>query len=146
MTKAEAKVTDMHNMINKVKKSKEAIERIIADLPESEQYTALRKEAKKIISDITKWDEKMIQRKSQAYDDVENFPNKFTANYLFALNASESDIPKVNEAAKNRIKELNEEWKVLKQEIDKVYYNDLPGLNKKMWDAGVGALKVESKV
>jgi len=31
------------------------------------------------------WDEEMVQRKSKAYDDVENFPNKFTANYLFLI-------------------------------------------------------------
>ena len=30
------------------------------------------------------WDEDMIQRKTKVYDDADNFPAKFTANYLIS--------------------------------------------------------------
>lgn len=145
MSKAESELTQMHNMINKVQKSKKAIENIISQLPKDKKYDALRNEAKKIISGMTAWDEEMIQRKSKAYDDVENFPNKFTANYLFAINATESDIPKVNKPSKDRIQELNVEWKDLRSQIDVIYYKALPELNKKLWEAGIGALMTESR-
>lgn len=35
---------------------------------------------------IKTWDEALNQRKSQAYDDVENFENKFSAEYLYLFN------------------------------------------------------------
>jgi hypothetical protein len=47
---------------------------------------------------------------------VENFPNKFTANYLFLINQTESSIPKVNKGSRDRYAELNKEWEPLKVE------------------------------
>ena len=40
------------------------------------------------------------------YDDAENYPQKFTANYLFLINATESDLPRVNQPSRDRRTEL----------------------------------------
>lgn len=88
------------------------------------------------------WDEEMVQRKSKAYDDVENFPNKFTANYLFVINQATSGIPRVNQPARDRIAELNVTWEKLKQEGNTLLNTAVPAFNKKLWEAGVGALRV----
>ena len=146
MTKAEQNLTEMHQLVNKLHKSRINIENVLDLIPKSENFVGLRKEAQKIIKEMLDWDSEMIQRKSKAYDDVENFVNKFTANYLFAINATESDIPRVNQASKDRIKELDEDWKELRKKADKLYFQDLPGLNKKLWEAGIGALQTEGKV
>jgi hypothetical protein len=82
----------------------------------------------------------MVQRKSKAYDDVENFPNKFTANYLFLINQTESDIPRVNQPSLDRMKELNTQWAGLKARASEIRDKDLPALNKRLWDAGLGAI------
>ena len=44
----------------------------------------------------------MVSRQSRAYDDVENFAQGFTANWLFLVNATESDVPRVNEPSRAR--------------------------------------------
>ena len=49
----------------------------------------------------------MVQRKSKAYDDVENFRQGFTAQYLFLINQTESAIPRVNQPNMDRKKELD---------------------------------------
>jgi hypothetical protein len=90
------------------------------------------------------WDEDMVQRKSKAYDDVENFPNKFTANYLFLINATESDIPRVNQPSLDRMRELNAQWSGLKARADEILNRDIPALNKKLFDAGLGAIWKDS--
>ena len=72
------------------------------------------------------WDEDMVQRKSKAYDDVENFPNKFTANYLFMINQTESDIPRVNQPSLDRMKELNAQWATLKARGTETPRADIP--------------------
>ena len=56
------------------------------------------------------WDEDMIQRQSKAYDDVENFPNKLTANYMFLINQTESGLPRVTRAMRSRRSELDARW------------------------------------
>jgi hypothetical protein len=86
------------------------------------------------------WDEDMVQRKSKAYDDVENFPNKFTANYLFLINQTESDIPRVNQPSLDRLGQLTTEWSRLKARASEINDRDIPALNKRLWDAGLGAI------
>jgi hypothetical protein len=81
-----------------------------------------------------------VQRKSKAYDDVENFPNKFTANYLFLMNQTESSIPRVNQPNLDRLAELNKEWAVLKAKSDDLQNNQIPAFNKMLWDAGIGPI------
>jgi hypothetical protein len=82
----------------------------------------------------------MVQRKSKAYDDVENFPNKFTANYLFLINQTESDIPRVNQPSLDLLEQVAKEWSALKARSDDLLARDIPALNKKLWDLGVGAI------
>ena len=90
---------------------------------------------------IKKWDEDMIQRKAKAYDDVENFRNKFTAEYLFMINASESDLPKINQPSRDRRNELDKQWAELKKRGTSILETSLPQLNEQLWRSGVGALE-----
>jgi len=83
----------------------------------------------------------MVQRKSKAYDDVENYVNGFTADYLFLINQSEGGLPRITNASKERRAELDAAWAkhkaagmALKEEIQ-LY-------NKALWAAGVGAVRL----
>jgi hypothetical protein len=86
------------------------------------------------------WDEEMVQRKSKVYDDVDNFPNKFTANYLFLINQTESDLPRVNKPSLDRLQELNAIWVQQKQKGTELLEQSLSAFNKLLWEAGVGAV------
>ena len=91
---------------------------------------------------MDEWDSEMVQRMSKAYDDVENFPNKFTAEYLFLINQTESSIPRVNEQNKKRRIELDNQWTALKNRGDQFINTSIPNINKKLWDNGIGAIKM----
>ena len=86
------------------------------------------------------WDEEMAQRKSKAYDDVENFPNRFSANYMYLINQTESDIPRVNQPSLDLLKQMNAEWATLKSQGNEILNRDIPAINKMLWDAGKGAI------
>jgi hypothetical protein len=81
-----------------------------------------------------------VQRRSRAYDDVENFPNKFTANFLFLINQTESDLPRVNQSTLDRLEQLGSQWKMLKARADEVADKDIPALNRKLWELGFGVV------
>ncbi len=83
----------------------------------------------------------MIQRKSQAYDDVENFPNKFTAEYLFLINQTNSVIPMVTQGSKDRRTVLDTQWEGLRARAQNFLTVALPNYNKTLWDAGIGAIQ-----
>ena len=90
----------------------------------------MRKKASDLSAAMKSWDEDMVQRKSKAYDDVENFPNKFSANYMFLLNQTESDIARVNQPNVDLKNQLDTQWTALKSRGEDILKNRLPELNK----------------
>jgi photosystem II stability/assembly factor-like uncharacterized protein len=140
MSGMEAELTAMHRLVNSLFEKQKQLESLLGTLPSGEKYAALRKDGDALLKKMKAWDEDMVQRKSKAYDDVENFPNKFTANYLFMINATESDIPRVNQPSLDRLRELNAQWATLKARADEIQNRDIPAFNKKLFDAGVGAI------
>ena len=92
----EKDLTAMHDAVNTVFDARNQLEDLLAKLNKENAHLPLRNEIKVVIQKMKAWDEDMVQRKSKAYDDVENFPNKFSANYMFLINQTESDIPRVN--------------------------------------------------
>ena len=115
------------------------LETLLASLTD-EKYTALKTEGAALVKKMKAWDEDMIQRKTKVYDDADNFPAKFTANYLFLINQTESGIPRVNQPSLDRMKELNAEWVTLKSRGVEILDKNISLFNKKLWDAGVGAI------
>lgn len=140
MSGMEAELSNMHRLVNSLFEKQKQLESLLSSLPAGEKYVAIKRDGEALVKKMKAWDEDMVQRKSKAYDDVENFPNKFTANYLFMINATESDIPRVNQPSLDRLKELNAQWATLKARHDEIVNRDLPALNKKLYDAGVGPI------
>lgn len=140
MSGMESELTLMHRMTNSLYEKRQQLESLLAALPADEKFAAVRKEGEALVKKMKAWDDDMVQRKAKAYDDVENFPNKFTANYLFLINQTESEIPVVNQPSLDRMKELNEQWAKLKARGDDMLEKELPALNKRLWELGVGAI------
>ncbi len=139
MSEMEANVTQMHQLVNTLK---DAQEQISALLNNQELSESLKNTGTKLVADLEAWDEKMAQRKAKAYDDVENFENKFTANYMFLLNQTESSIPRVNASNREQLKELGAQWQQLKAEGEILLNSRIPQYNTSLWQAGIGAIQV----
>ena len=136
----ETEATMMHQMVNSLYTKQNQLKSILGSLPASDKYASIKTNGEALLKKLKVWDEDMIQRKSKAYDDVENFPNKFTANYLFLINQTESDIPRVNQPSLDRLKQLNAEWAVLKARANEMSDKEIPAFNKQLGDAGIGAI------
>ena len=138
MNDLEARLTDMHNTVNTLYKAQDQLKKVLKDVTD----TSVKAEGQKLVDELDTWDKDMIQRKSQAYDDVENFPNKFSAEYLFLIDATNSSIPRVNQPSKDRKIELDAKWSVLKSKAKSFTKNAIPDFNKKLWQAGIGAIRL----
>lgn len=139
MTNMEHELTMMHKMVNTLNAKREQLESLLPTLNDA-RFASLKKEGDSLAKKMKAWDEDMIQRKTKVYDDADNFPAKFTANYLFLINQTESELPRVNQPSLDRMKELNAEWAILKKRGLELLEKDIPALNKKFWEAGVGAI------
>ncbi|MBK7805491.1 MAG: glycosyl hydrolase [Saprospiraceae bacterium] len=140
MKEMEGAVTKMHTMVNVLYAKRQQLEQLLGTLGDDQKFVQIKKDGSSLVQNMKSWDEDMVQRKSKAYDDVENFPNKFTANYMFLMNQTESDIPRVNQPNLDRLKELNMEWSVLETRARLFLEKSIPSFNKQLWEAGVGAL------
>jgi photosystem II stability/assembly factor-like uncharacterized protein len=145
MTKMEKTVSEMHQMVNELKDNSNRLEILLKKLKADANYSGTRfasltENATALVAKLKAWDESMIQRKSTSYDDVENFPNKFTANYMFLMNQTESDIPQVNQPSLDLLKTYTAEWEQLKATGLQLKNEAIPALNKQLWDLGLGAI------
>lgn len=138
MTDAEAELTEMHNMVNLLYKAQQDLAEVLKKVTDVEA----KSKGEKLLADLKAWDADMVQRKSQAYDDVENFPNKFTAEYLFMINQTNSSIARLNKSNKDRKAELDKKWETLKAKGNQLKNMAIPAYNKTLWDAGVGAIRL----
>jgi photosystem II stability/assembly factor-like uncharacterized protein len=139
-TKIEAKITEMHERVNTLKKTQTQLVAILKALPKDDKYSEVKTKGQALVKKLKSWDEDMVQRKSKAYDDVENFPNKFTAEYIFLINQNDSDQPILTQSSKKRLEDLNKKWQELKTTSEAFINDDIPSYNKLLWENGIGAL------
>jgi photosystem II stability/assembly factor-like uncharacterized protein len=145
MSEMEKELTAMHRMVNTAmayqNQLKALMDQIKTDADRKDLYLAAQTLQKRMQA----WDESMVQRKSKAYDDVENFPNKFTANYLYLINQSDSEIPRITQGSRDRLAELNAEWVKLKAEGSAILMEEIPKFNALAQEKGVGVLFVKKE-
>ncbi len=140
MSEVEQNLTGMHNTVNKMQKARTQLDAVIKEMGDQVKFAALKKEGEALVKKMTAWDGDMVQRKAKAYDDVDNFENKFTANYLFMINQTESDIPRVNKSSRDRRAELEKQWAELETRSKAIMDAELTAYVKKLWEAGIGAV------
>ena len=81
MSTMERDVTAMHKAVNSLNEKQVQLEALIATLPADDKFAGVKRDAEALVKKLKAWDDDMVQRRAKAYDDVENFVNKFTANY-----------------------------------------------------------------
>lgn len=140
MQEMENNLAAMHRLVNSLHAKREQLDQLLAALPAGDRYKTARAQGESLSKKMKAWDEDMVQRKSKAYDDVENFPNKFTANYLFLINQTESDIPRVNQPSLDLKRVLDAEWSALKKRAEEIRDQDLPAFNRLLWELGIGGI------
>ncbi len=140
MSRMEDDVTAMHIAVNDLHEKQAQLEALLKTLPAGAKFADVKRDVEALVAKLKAWDEDMVQRRSRAYDDVENFANKFTANYLFLINQTDSDLPRVNQSSMDQYEKLGTEWSALKARSIELSTKDIPSLNKKLWDLGIGAI------
>jgi hypothetical protein len=140
MSSMEASLSEMHQLVNSVYAKQLQLAELLHSLPSDSKFDAFKKQGNELVQKMKSWDEDMVQRKAKAYDDVDNFDNKFTANFMFLINHTESDIPRVNKPSLDRLSELSDEWSGLKKRAEEILNADIPSLNKAAWELGLGAI------
>ena len=125
----EKDVTDIHVAVTRMrgltKQINDMVKLVEADNAKSEVVTM----GKAVVKKIGEWEEKLIQPKSQSYDDVINFVNKLSANIIFVHGEVNGNVPYVTAGQKARYAELHAEWLIYQKELDELLNKDIAELN-----------------
>jgi len=142
MSTVEQDVTRMHDAVNELHEAQEQLSTILAGLSADARLADVRRDGTALLEQLKAWDSDMVSRKTRAYDDAENFAQKFTANWLFMINATESDLPRVNQPSRDRLAELEPEWAQLKARAEAMR-NNIEALNRTLFNQGIGAIRTK---
>jgi|CXWL01.1.fsa_nt_gi photosystem II stability/assembly factor-like uncharacterized protein len=140
MAGMEHNLATMHQTVTRLFEKRQQLAALLATLPAADTFAMIKRDGEALVTKLKAWDEDMVQRRTRAYDDTENFPNKFTADYLFLINQTESDLPRVNQPSRELRSKLEATWSVLEGRANELLEKDIPALNMELWEAGIGAI------
>jgi len=70
-----------------------------------------------------------VQNKAQSNDDIINFINRLSADYIFLKGEMDANIPYITRGQKERYAELDAQWKVLRDQMNALLDKDVAGFN-----------------
>ena len=124
-------VNDIHVSVVRMRNLKKQLAGIIDRIENKEAFKSIVTLADSINDKIDAWETKLIQTKSESNDDVINFVNKLTANYIFLRGELDTNTPHVTSGHVQRFKELNNEWLIYKAELNAILEKDIKNFNEK---------------
>ena len=120
LTTIETGVKDIHLSVTAIRKAREQINYLIELIGEEPGLKDVVDAGKSLVKEITTWEEKLVQPKSKSYDDIINFENKLSADYIFLRGETDANIPYVTDGQQEVLKELDSKWAALKNELKTV--------------------------
>ena len=126
----EEDVREIHNAVNKMRKIRKQINDVVDLLNEKEDLKDVVEAGRKVAQHITDWEENVVQTKALSNDDIINFENKISADYIFLKGEMDVNIPYVTQGQQERYNELNADWQKLKSTMNKLIQNDISAFNK----------------
>ncbi|WP_228713721.1 hypothetical protein [Arundinibacter roseus] len=129
LTEVENKVKEIHESILNMRKVKRQIDELTALVKDKAELKPVVEMGKSLSGKIKTWEEKLVQNKSEANDDVINFQNRLSADYIFVRGELDTNTPGVTNGQKERIAELNKEWSVLQTEMKTLLSQDVTTFN-----------------
>ena len=122
-------VSEMHADVNNIRKARKQINDLIEIVEGKTAYKAILDSGKSVVKKIIAWEEKMVQPKAESNDDVINFVNKLSADYIFVKGELDVNIPTVTSGQEQRLAELDAQWKPLQAEYRALIQKDVAGFN-----------------
>jgi len=122
-------VKEIHQGVNRMRKAQKQLSELIDVLEDQDALKSVADSGKALQKKLKAWEAKVIQPKSESNDDVINFENKLSADYIFLKGELDVNTPYVTTGQQERLSELNAQWQALRTEMNKLVEGDLARFN-----------------
>ena len=116
LTSVEDKVKEIHESVLDMRKARKQISELATLLKEKPAMKAVADTAKVLVKNMKTWEDKLVQNKAESNDDIINFLNMISADYIFVRGELDSNVPLVTNGQKEQIKVLDARWAKLNTE------------------------------
>jgi hypothetical protein len=79
---------------------------------------------------LQKWEDELVQNRAQSNDDIINFINKLSADYIFLRGEMDANIPFVTDGQKQQYEVLHTQWQKWQGEMQSIIDKDVDAFNK----------------
>lgn len=138
--KVEDEFTEIHQSVLRMRKVKKQINDLCALLGNTPELEAIKKQGKVLVEKMDKWENEIVQNKAQSNDDIINYVNKLSADYIFLKGEMDVNIPHITTGQQEQYRQLNGIWLGLKKQMDGFLQQDIPAFNAACSKAGVQAI------
>ncbi len=138
-------IRDMHESVNQMRSAKTQLNSYAKLLKDDDKAKALLEKGEALLMRINSWEENLIQAKQKTFQDVINFNNKLNAQLIQLLSYIDQANPKVTEGAKERYKDLMQDWQVYKNERDAIIDTEMQAYNALFKSLNIPALILKNK-
>jgi len=108
--KVDAEFTDIHTAVLRMRKVRQQISGVVSLLADAVAHAALGKEAQALVAKLTRWEDALVQNKAKSNDDIINYVNRLSADYLFLKYELDSNTPQVTAGQKAQFAALHVRW------------------------------------
>ncbi len=141
----EALVREMHGSVNRMRKVKSQLQSLNQLLTEFEDTEDLITAGKRIVEQITNWEENLIQPDQKTFQDVINFPNQLAAELMNLKSRVDGAVPAATVGAEQRLEDLTRVWGIHYGELTRIIEEELAGFNTKYKELGLPALIIPGR-
>jgi len=122
-------IQDVYSSVNKMNEVKGQINDMLKRVKEEDDTTKVVQTGKALIEEIKHIKKKLVQTRQKTFQDVINFPNMLDNQLLVLQNTISGAEPPVTNGAKERYRDLQNEWSKYKTEIDQLFNQKIPAFN-----------------
>ncbi len=116
LTTIEDKVKEIHTSVLDMRNARKQITELATLIKDKPAMKAVADTAKSLTKAMKSWEDKLVQNKAESNDDVINFLNMLSADYIFVRGEVDGNVPSVTNGQTERIKELDAQWAKLSVE------------------------------
>jgi hypothetical protein len=111
-------VTQIHNEVLQIRKIRSQLKETSSLLKDKTGADSISKKASLLATELQNWEDEIVQNKAKSNDDVINYVNKLTADYIFVKGEMDNNIPYVTEGQQQQFEVIHQKWMVLKAKED----------------------------
>ncbi len=142
MSAIEARLNEIHAAVNRMASAREQIDGLVAILAEKSAAADVATAGKALARRLSDWDGQLVQRKAESNDDIINYVNMLSADYIFLKGEMDTNAPNVTAGMKAQLAALDARWAPLQAQYQAFVATEIPAFNSQAQAANIGIIAI----